>query len=64
MPAESVNMSVNIAGVTFKNPVTVASGTFGSGMEYSEYVDLEQTWRCDNKRCCKCAMAWQSNSHE
>ena len=28
MPAESVNMSVNIAGVTFKNPVTVASGTF------------------------------------
>ena len=29
MPAESVNMLVNIAGVTFKNPVTVASGTFG-----------------------------------
>ena len=42
MPAESVNMSVNIAGVTFKNPVTVASGTFGSGMEYSEYVDLNR----------------------
>ena len=38
MPAESVN----IAGVTFKNPVTVASGTFGSGMEYSEYVDLNR----------------------
>ena len=42
MPAESVNMSVNIAGVTFKNPVTVASGTFGSDMEYSEYVDLNR----------------------
>ena len=42
MPAESVNMSVNIAGVTFKNPVTVASGTFGSGMEYSEYVYLNR----------------------
>ena len=42
MPAESVNMSVNIAGVTFKNPVTVASGTFGSGMEYGEYVDLNR----------------------
>lgn len=36
------NMSVNIAGVTLKNPVTVASGTFGSGMEYSEYVDLNR----------------------
>lgn len=37
-----VNMSVNIAGVEFKNPVTVASGTFGSGMEYGEYVDLNR----------------------
>lgn len=36
------NMSVNIAGVTLKNPVTVASGTFGSGMEYGEYVDLNR----------------------
>ena len=33
-------MSVNIAGVTLKNPVMTASGTFGSGMEYSEFVDL------------------------
>ncbi|MDO5383163.1 MAG: dihydroorotate dehydrogenase [Eubacteriales bacterium] len=37
-----VNMAVNIAGVDFKNPVTVASGTFGSGMEYCEYVDLNK----------------------
>ena len=37
-----MNMSVNIAGVEWKNPVTVASGTFGSGMEYSEYVDLNR----------------------
>ena len=35
-----MNMSVEIAGVKMKNPVTVASGTFGSGMEYSEFVDL------------------------
>ena len=34
------DMSVNIAGVEFKNPVMTASGTFGSGMEYSEFVDL------------------------
>jgi dihydroorotate dehydrogenase (NAD+) catalytic subunit len=35
-----MNMNVTLAGVTFKNPVTTASGTFGSGMEYSDYVDL------------------------
>ena len=37
-----MDMRVNIAGVTWKNPVTVASGTFGSGMEYSEFVDLNR----------------------
>ena len=37
-----MNTSVTIAGVAFKNPVTTASGTFGSGMEYSEYVDLSR----------------------
>ena len=36
------DMSVNIAGVTLKNPVMTASGTFGSGMEYSEFVDLSR----------------------
>lgn len=34
------NMKVNIAGVELKNPVMTASGTFGSGMEYSDFVDL------------------------
>ncbi|MBE6009504.1 MAG: dihydroorotate dehydrogenase [Lachnospiraceae bacterium] len=34
------NTEVTIAGVHFKNPVTTASGTFGSGEEYSEFVDL------------------------
>ena len=37
-----MNTSVTIAGVTFKNPVMTASGTFGSGMEYSEFVDLNR----------------------
>ena len=37
-----MNMSVTIAGVEFKNPVMEASGTFGSGMEYSEFVDLNR----------------------
>lgn len=34
------NTKVTIAGVEFKNPVMTASGTFGSGMEYSEFIDL------------------------
>ena len=37
-----MNLSVKIAGTEFKNPVTVASGTFGSGIEYSEFVDLNR----------------------
>lgn len=36
------DMSVTIAGVTFKNPVMTASGTFGSGMEYGRFVDLNR----------------------
>lgn len=37
-----MNTLVNIAGVELKNPVMTASGTFGSGMEYSEFVDLNK----------------------
>lgn len=35
-----MKLSVDIAGVEFKNPVTVASGTFGSGAEYGDLIDL------------------------
>ncbi len=37
-----MNTQVNIAGVTLKNPVMTGSGTFGSGMEYGEFVDLNR----------------------
>ncbi len=37
-----MNTKVKIAGVEFKNPVTVASGTFGSGVEYGDFVDLNR----------------------
>ena len=37
-----MNLSVELAGVTLKNPVMTASGTFGSGEEYSEFVDLSR----------------------
>ena len=36
------DLSVKIAGVELKNPVMTASGTFGSGMEYSDFVDLSR----------------------
>lgn len=37
-----MNTKVTIAGVELKNPVMTASGTFGSGMEYSDFVDLNR----------------------
>ena len=37
-----VNMQVSLAGVTLKNPVVVASGTFGFGREYSQFYDLSE----------------------
>ena len=36
----SVNMQVNLGGLTMKNPVTTASGTFSAGQEYSDFVDV------------------------
>lgn len=37
-----MNTKVTIAGVTFKNPILTASGTFGSGEEYSQFMDLNR----------------------
>lgn len=37
-----MNTKINLAGIEFKNPVMTASGTFGSGEEYSEFVDLNK----------------------
>lgn len=37
-----IDTRVTIAGVELKNPVMTASGTFGSGAEYSEFVDLNR----------------------
>ncbi|MCI8806234.1 MAG: dihydroorotate dehydrogenase [Clostridiales bacterium] len=37
-----INTKVNIAGVELKNPVMTASGTFGSGREYSEFIDINK----------------------
>ena len=36
------SLKVNFAGIEFQNPITTASGTFGSGMEYDEFVDISK----------------------
>ena len=38
----AINLAVNLGGISLKNPVTVASGTFGYGREYEEFVDLSE----------------------
>ncbi len=40
--SKRVSMSVNVAGIEMKNPVTVASGTFGFGREYSKFYDINK----------------------
>lgn len=54
-----MNTKVTIAGVTFKNPVMTASGTFGSGMEYSEFVDLNKLGAVVTKGVAN--VPWQGN---
>jgi len=39
---QEVNLSVNVAGIQMKNPVTTASGTFGFGEEYAPYIELSK----------------------
>lgn len=54
-----MNTKVTIAGVEFKNPVMTASGTFGSGMEYSEFVDLNKLGAVVTKGVAN--VAWPGN---
>lgn len=56
-----MNTEITIAGVTFKNPVMTASGTFGSGMEYSDagFVDLNRLGAVVTKGVAN--VAWEGN---
>lgn len=54
-----MNTSVNLAGVQLKNPVMTASGTFGSGMEYAEFVDLNRLGAVVTKGVAN--VAWPGN---
>lgn len=55
-----MNTSVNIAGIIMKNPVTVASGTFGSGIEYSEFIDISRLGAITTKGVSK--EPWEGNA--
>ncbi len=54
-----MNTSVNLAGVQLANPVMTASGTFGSGMEYAEFVDLNRLGAVVTKGVAN--VAWPGN---
>lgn len=54
-----MNMKINIAGVEWNNPVTVASGTFGSGAEFAEFVDLNKLGAVTTKGVAN--IPWQGN---
>ena len=54
-----MNTSVSLCGVTLKNPVMTASGTFGSGAEYGEYVDLNKLGGVVTKGVA--AVPWEGN---
>ncbi len=54
-----MNMKVNIAGIEWKNPVTVASGTFGSGAEFEEFVDLNRLGAVTTKGVAN--VPWEGN---
>ena len=54
-----MDMRVNIAGVEWKNPVTVASGTFGSGEEFSDFVDINKLGAVTTKGVAH--VPWQGN---
>ena len=59
-----MNTKVTIAGVELKNPVMTASGTFGSGAEFSEFVRSGSSWCSGDQGSCQCAVAGQSDSED
>ena len=56
----NVNTKVNLCGIEMKNPVTTASGTFGSGREYGEFVDLSRLGAVTVKGVA--AVPWKGNN--
>lgn len=59
MVKKNPDLSVSLCGITFKNPITCASGTFGSGMEYAQFVDLNRLGAITTKGVSD--RAWEGN---
>ena len=57
-----MNLKVNLAGIKMKNPVTVASGTFGYGREYSEFIDLNKLGGIIHMICARCGQENQQDA--
>lgn len=55
-----MNTKINIAGVIWDNPITTASGTFGSGLEYSDFVDLNKLGAVTTKGVS--SIPWEGNA--
>jgi len=56
---KKIDTKINIAGIEFKNPIMTASGTFGSGMEYADFVDLNELGAVITKGVS--AIPWEGN---
>ena len=59
--SSEVKLAVNLGGLEMKNPVTCASGTFGIGQEYGDFVDLESLGAITSKGVS--AVAWKGNPY-
>ena len=57
-----INTAVDFCGIQMKNPITVASGTFGSGMEFDELVDLNKLGAVTTKGVAN--QPWAGNPNE
>ena len=60
MYVKDINTTINICGVEMKNPVTTASGTFGSGKEYNEFIDINKLGAVTVKGVS--SKAWKGNN--
>ncbi len=57
--SSTMDLSVEFCGIKFKNPVTCASGTFGSGMEYARFIDLKRLGAITTKGVS--SVPWEGN---
>ncbi len=62
LPRPGLDLSVNVAGIAFKNPILAASGSFGYGVEFEDVVTLSRLGRIRDQRPVARAHARQSTA--